>query len=697
MSQHDENDNTAPPKEGEPLPTSTVEAEEEKTTTPKKLDPKKKRLITIALIAVGIISALSYGFISYLREQTTQFVPPTGEVTGVIVNETDEPIDGALIIAGETVVATAPDGTYALPVPDGTEITVTAHGYQEAYAYAGTTHIALSPEERSGARIIVGDHNEQVLPDALVVRLDPNTSEPIDDAVTNKSGAAVFNDILSGQATFIVLHPDYTAGWVETALPPGKTTQVAVRLTPAADTEPKVSSQTRTPLLPIAHAQDLTDQVPPSIGSAEFDIAYRNDANLWDPNITITQNTRTLIEVTPYKEDLAKYIQKRKALPQTAGGLNLNKEGQEILADIYNETAATAPLKVVRVTQVTSNITYRVDAFWDTSGEVPVKKYAVSQLAGTNWRVAVQEPSNTEEQSLLITKQPAVTINNQTLVADAASITSQARVPWIEATSTNGEGREYTFLRPTQTVCCRRPTDTTTNSPTTVSSNTLPGSDLQATTASGTQTTITAAQQPELNTEVVNTGAAIPDIPAPHPWEAPFGFQESWLQATMPEGSNSVNYYIEHHAQYEEAWQNYLRHRTTVNRAQGGSNNIANDIQQEINQQRQDIQNNYPDIQADIDDANRVLRDDFGIDASSEQESLLGDDFEFEPFKADAQLPGQDPADTFTVPNDESSGNDEESTSNQTDSTTSSGDSGGEIPSSDYSPPGCAGFGVCAR
>ncbi|MBI4130757.1 carboxypeptidase regulatory-like domain-containing protein, partial [Candidatus Roizmanbacteria bacterium] len=219
---------------------------------------KKKWLF----IAGGVLLLLLVGIMANTSSKTSSdnFLPsepPEGEsiVSGIISDEQGNPVDGARVVSKNHMVATAPDGSFAIPAENDENLTVSAFGYESTTVSASNPDVRLTTLAGGTVRISVIDTDRNPLEDSLVVRLDPNTGAPVSEAITDQYGSVFFADIPSGQAAFIVLRPGYGFGWTELAVAPSSTEQHVIVLPEISEGKELSSSSDWWPIKPI-YAQE---------------------------------------------------------------------------------------------------------------------------------------------------------------------------------------------------------------------------------------------------------------------------------------------------------------------------------------------------------------------------------------------------------------------------------------------------------
>ncbi len=290
------------------------EATASDTTSPlaKKVpkNPIFKRLAFI-LIPLLVLMLAVYLVADYIKKDVLK-----PDVTyGSVLHVNGDPFDGAFVSANGKLTATTPDGKFQIAAQETDTLTVSAFGYEPTTILASEIVATLNPLPLASARVVVVDPNYHELENALVVRLDPNSSAPLEERITESDGSALFLDILSGQAMFVVLHPDYGIGWVETALNPTGYVRPIVQLQPMAGKEvsilkpsfinPALAQESRTP-----------QKSDPNAVQSRFDLVYEfGDAyQTGDNTFEVSLQVRTTVAASYNQDRLREYISQRRRL-----------------------------------------------------------------------------------------------------------------------------------------------------------------------------------------------------------------------------------------------------------------------------------------------------------------------------------------------------------------------------------------------
>lgn len=275
-------------------------------------NPVFKRLAFI-LIPLSVLLLAVYLVADYIKNDVLK-----PDITyGSVLHENGDPFDGAFVSANGKLTATAPDGKFQIAAQKTDTLTVSAFGYEPTTILASEIVATLTPLPLASARVVVVDPENHELENALVVRLDPNSSAPLEERVTDSDGSALFLDILSGQVMLVVLHPDYGIGWVETALNPKGFARPIVQLQPVAGEEvsilkpsfikPALAQGTRTP-----------QASGPNAVQSRFDLVYElGDAyQTGDNTFEVALQVRTTVAASYNQDKLREYISQRRQLEQ---------------------------------------------------------------------------------------------------------------------------------------------------------------------------------------------------------------------------------------------------------------------------------------------------------------------------------------------------------------------------------------------
>ena len=524
---------------------------------------KKKWLF----IGGGILLLLLVGIIINISSNTSPdnilpSEPQEGEsvVTGSVSDEGGNPVDGARVVSKNHMVTTAPDGSFAIPAEADENLTVSAFGYESTTMSVSDPNVRLTVLPGGTVRISVIDTDRNPLEDSLVVRLDPNTSAPVSEAITDQYGSVFFADIPSGQAAFIVLRPGYGVGWAELAVAPGSTEQQVIVLSEMSEGEKLSSSTDWCPVKPV--------------------YAQERDGLSW--SVDKDSDTSSYIQIIRDNEQLQILIH---SLNQAASSQKGVPFDPVLVRDLLSQKGLDIPVSTVRILrddgQGARRITYQ-------NGMEP------STVPADSISIPIsQRPANASMAFL----QRQYRQNLTQALSDPDTVVATS---WSEAEAAELSGAHDVLLdSPHRSVCCHRPdvegstSGSAEDIPSSVSSNTAEPSDIQIKTAAGesrytpsydasiaTGELVSAAEEARKNARDYSLAK---EIPAPDPAYAPPEFLHDFLEA----GSNSSVMYGRGSTHYQYFWENYLLYKTQYasDRAQS-IDGLRDSIEQGIADQR---------------------------------------------------------------------------------------------------------------
>jgi len=532
----------------------------------------RKKWIGIGVIVVVLILAV-------------WFWPGTGSspgnlVVGAVADENAIAIDGAVVSNGVVAVATDLSGVFEIEAGTDEVLTISAHGFEPTVmsgAEASST-ITLTSTVPGIVHLTVLGSDRRSLDRALVVLLEPNTSTPIAQAVTDEIGAVTFANVPSGQTAMVVLHSEYDPGWVETSLEADGLARPVIQMTKTAGERTSELSEAPFRLIAPAHAQeerfhsDLVDEDPPwqeirvTIESLEHD------------RVLITQNTRTVIATNLAGEALGRYVDQYIADEYGSSQVEVpNRLTWSANYALTGEMGGPAALTTYRLIDsssaeegilITSHMGQRGVASEKLEQQVQLK-------TNEQWIVEMKLPVHeSAEPMMFMSRQQGV--NPIDVDSEPITVTS-----WSAAEALANRGySNIEFNQPLTSVCCRRPDGDTQvvagdadAFPDQASSNSVGQSGLEASGENGSllfdpveppQLLLTEArdrlktENPGLTgiDEVTGADFSLLDIPVPHPEHAPSDFRNNYL--TRGGYDMGVNTYLTDPASYKAAWQDYL-------------------------------------------------------------------------------------------------------------------------------------------
>ena len=499
---------------------------------------KKKWLF----IGGGILLLLLVGIIINISSNTSPdnilpSEPQEGEsvVTGSVSDEGGNPVDGARVVSKNHMVTTAPDGSFAIPAEADENLTVSAFGYESTTMSVSDPNVRLTVLPGGTVRISVIDTDRNPLEDSLVVRLDPNTSAPVSEAITDQYGSVFFADIPSGQAAFIVLRPGYGVGWAELAVAPGSTEQQVIVLSEMSEGEKLSSSTDWWPVKPV--------------------YAQERDGLSW--SVDKDSDTSSYIQIIRDNEQLQILIH---SLNQAASSQKGVPFDPVLVRDLLSQKGLDIPVSTVRILrddgQGARRITYQNGTEQST---VPADSISIP----------ISQPPVNASMAFL---QRQYQQNLTHALSDPGTVVATS---WTEAEAAELSGAHYVLLdSPNRSVCCHRPDVEGSGSAaagdisSSVSSNTTEPAGIQITSAAGesrytpsydtsitTGALVSAAEEARKNARDFSLAKG---IPAPDPAYAPPDFLHDFIE----EGLRPSIMYDRGSTHYQYFWENYLLYKT---------------------------------------------------------------------------------------------------------------------------------------
>lgn len=338
------------------------------SSSPPRILPKRSKLKWLALGLVLLI--LLYFVAEYIQKVVLR--PPV--LFGSVLHENSDPFDGAIVSVNGKLAMTRPDGKFQIEAKKTDTLTISAVGYSSTTILGEEIVATLTKLPTGNVRVMAVDGEYKVVEKALVIRLDPNTSAPVDERVTDNDGIATFSDILSGQAAFVVLHPDYGMAWIETTVESGGSPRPVIQLTPLQGDE--ISNRS---FIKAVYAQEESPLRANSTGYESRDeIIYQIDdaAKIADGKFEVSLRSRTMVAVSFSRQTLENYINRRFQLEQQ---YQSRGEGNYTIIEI--DRIRQALIKEGYITPVTA--IRIVPKFTDTSFEIdPAVQYGFDSQTG---------------------------------------------------------------------------------------------------------------------------------------------------------------------------------------------------------------------------------------------------------------------------------------------------------------------------
>ncbi len=529
--------------------------------------PKLRKLV---LVLTGICLLLALYIVSVLVRYSDTSISSIGNkanISGNVTDQSGKPIEGAVVVNSNNVAVAGSDGIYKIQANISDTLTVSAYGYESIHVLASQPTVALFALPLGTVRLAVVGPENQKLKSALVYRLNANSFIPVAIGLTNQLGEILFENIPSGQAAFVILHPDYGFGWLQTSLNPGEAIRPVVRLIPV-QAEKKSASAGFKLIKPVYGQSPIN---PAFEKKTKLALEFARVEKLSDDTYNIAQETQTILAYGTDRETLLKYIKILEndydfnRIPN-----NLIGEGEKKFNEIVSRELS--PLSIVRVKEGPYQTHYTVEQGSNSNGQET--KIACKT---ENRNIIIEVGSWIPKQGVAVLQaQHAVnTENNRSVVVTNWSKASAAELGGIETVRIN--------LPQAPIICCGQsdgPSGTGSRNPlpAEVSSNEIPPSDL-ALNSSGDKThylyyshrdinemmgkpnleTIAAGileQNPKLSFVDKTTGSSFSflEIPPPNPNDAPPAFLLDFFENASDARSDFLNRSIS----YQSKWKQFM-------------------------------------------------------------------------------------------------------------------------------------------
>lgn len=487
--------------------------------------------------------------------------------TGTVVDEQGVPIDGAAIVGADDAIVTLPDGSFSIQADTRETLIVSASGYSSVHVPTDYGFpIQLIKQPNSSVRVAVIGPDNKPLSEALVIRLDANTSAPVGEGITDAGGEVLFEDIPSGRAMFVILYPGFGMGWVATAVAPEEYARVAVRLEPFTDEAVVAQARPKLPsLAQIVYAQGD----PRAVGSVSFDES--EVTKLSDTQFQIIGRVRTVVTAGYDRNSLNAYIEQQKRKGVSPGvGMNVSEAVDELLGP----ERVKSPLVTTRVLKESDGNIFTIT--WGMGGKHNVVRERTQSV------IVEVRPSTTMEVMGYLKQEYA--INH---AAESGAQNTVVATSWAEAGVAELAGRKVVLdVSSHRSVCCLAPSAVVVamaeKSGKAMESGDTVGS--TASSISATPATLKTAdnereqfffrsvrreyspdenaisnlrkENPSLTFKDQKTGQEISlmNIPAPYPDDAPSEFVLDYLG----KGVSAPDMFFDNREKYNEKWRDYL-------------------------------------------------------------------------------------------------------------------------------------------
>jgi len=539
--------------------------------TPSSTPPKKFKIPRLRWIALGIILiVVAVLVVDYIRVDVLR----TPVVFGKILDENGEPFDGAKIVGNGKIAVTRPDGIFRIDAKKDDPLTVSAFGYTSTVITGNEPAALLERLPPANIRVVVVDPEYNRLSDALVVRLDPNTSAPVEELITDSDGGVTFVDILSGQAVFVALHPDYGMGWVETAVEVGGYARPVVQLQKIQVNESKKNADTRK-LIKSAYAQNDDERWwhlkrDPTGGLEvradtwyEFTDVREVGDNLYD--VSVDSITMTGVSFNSYR--LKQYIEESK-LNNFYHNMSTDKADSQRIHKALMEKGFISPIQTVRIVPTFRDTSYEIEpgvvyGYDPATGKPKHTAMSVDERTQSQYRVEIRDVSNAETMAFIErynAKAKDLNDPSKTFV-----VTSWAELPMAES-FVQKNGGAVKIESPHMTVCCKGPRSEVSSNNTKPSSITTyaidnnklsyiynPVTNESRYDYTASQNALNANPRLEYKDKNGQTRSLL-DIDAPDPVEAPGDFLNNYYESK----DQASNAFFEDDPQYNKRWHMYL-------------------------------------------------------------------------------------------------------------------------------------------
>ncbi len=382
------------------------------------------------LLLIGI-----YLLVDYIQKDVLK----PSVLFGSVLHENSDPFDGATVSTNGKLAMTRPDGKFQIEAKKTDTLTVSAIGYKTTTILGEEIVATLTQVPTADVRVVVVDGEYNAVEKALVVRLDPNTSAPVDERVTDAEGSATFNDILSGQAAFVVLHPDYGMAWIETAVESGGYTRPVVQLTPLQGDE-----ITNNRFIKTAYAQEKNSlRADPTGYESREELIYQfsDVSKIADEKLLVSIQTRTMVAVSFSRQTLANYINARFEVERTSSMSNeeyaVYSESNKI-RQILIEQGYISPVTAIRIVPKFANTSYEIEGAirygYDPKTGAPLYTAAsVDEITQNQYEVKILGMDNTAEVMGFIERMHAQAPNGQ-----MSSVSGWSQFPTTDLIRQNG-------------------------------------------------------------------------------------------------------------------------------------------------------------------------------------------------------------------------------------------------------------------
>ncbi|MEK7543383.1 MAG: hypothetical protein AAB557_00780 [Patescibacteria group bacterium] len=564
--------------------------EPQKKPEPTPSPPLSQKLLKnskLKWFGLGLVLLIGiFLLVDYIRKDVLR--PPV--LFGSVLHENSDPFDGAIVSANGKLAMTRPDGKFQIQAKQTDTLTISAIGYSPTTILGKEIVATLTKLPTANARVMVVDGEYNVVEKALVIRLDPNTSAPVDERITNKEGSVTFSDILSGQAAFVVLHPDYGMAWIESAVESGGYTRPVIQLTPLQGDKIGKNGFFKT-----AYAKAEYPLQPESTGyelREELIYQFSDVSKIANEKLLVSLKTQTMVAVSFSRKTLADLINRRLEIErqfQSEGRGDYTYEEGNRIRQILLEQGYITPVTAIRIVPTFTDTSFEMESAirygYDPKTGAPLYTAAsVNKITQNQYEVEILGMDNASEVMGFIERMRA-----QTPGGGITSVTGWSQFPTTDFIKQNG-GRvsmEFNFSN----NCC-----TLTNleiSSNTTQANQITVKDLRNKENSYTYKPSrgeTSALQPDVTDfekfmqsnprlEITNPygqKVSLFDIETPVPNEAPPGFLGDFFE----DSNEARKMFMNGDPNYFKKWRDYLGMKVFDAVRQGKSSPM--DIRNEI-------------------------------------------------------------------------------------------------------------------
>lgn len=558
----------------------------DESSTPSSTPSKKFKIPRLRWIVLGIILIV----VAVLVVDYMQVILRPPQLMGQVLDSDGLPVEGATIFTDGKVALSGPEGVFRIQARVSDKLTVSAFGYEQQNVSGKNQQIKLASLQPANVRVLVVDTNNKELEKALVVRLDPNTSIPMDEKLTDNLGSAMFLDIPSGQASFVVVHPDYGIGWLKTAVEPGEYIRPVVALG-KIEGEKSTSFENKNSGSIVKRAYAQSEK--PTLGY--HDIDERNQQNYFqfqsvrpvagfENMYEVTNETWTLVAVSYDFIKLRQYMHELETLQnaKASGNQELERMTAVNMNKYLIQQGISSPVSTIVIRPVFNDTSvdyengYTYD--FDPVSGAP-RKYtadAVILKQANSYFVEVKSPSSADVSAYLQTQHA---IHQRAQGIDPVTATN-----WSQISGKNnfspGTDNAISLDPPHMTVCCKGKntySGESGNIPAEASSNNTPPSPINVADVQNNKISYTynaalyefgadltvgqefKAENPNLEfTDKSGKTKSMFDLPTPHPADAPADFI---LDAFAGAGNAASEFYANPDA-YNQKWADYLYAKT---------------------------------------------------------------------------------------------------------------------------------------